>query len=621
MRGALRAASPRDLGPNFGWIWSASTAGNLADGVLLAAGPLLVASITLEPFAVAMAVFFQRLPWFVFGLLAGAVVDRVDRRLLVIAVDVCRAAVLAILASAVALDVRHLGVVYAVMLLLGTSETFADNARGALVATAVPKPNLGRANSRLLGTMMVTNQLAGPPLGAFIFGLGAALPFGFNAMCFVVAAVLISRVKGSTTMIDPAPTRSVRREVAEGLRWLWSHPPVKTLAVMITTFNVTFGAAFSILVLYSFQRLGLDDFGFGLLMSASAVGGVFGSFAFGRLEKRFKYSTLLRTGLIIETSTHLGLALTRSPYVAGCVMTAFGAHAVIWGTTSTTVRQRLVPDVLLGRVASVYLVGSLGGLALGSLLGGVIGQRWGVVAPFWFAFVGSGLILLLIWRSISDVSRVADAPDGVPLGSSSEPEPNIAEASSLVGVPPTISPEELAARIAELRPQGRRTVLVAIDGYGGSGKTTLARWLVNRLGGTTICSDDFARAGVPGWEWHRFDEQVLAPLVADKAARYQRYDWDEERLAEWHEIEPGGFLFAEGVSISRKELGDPWNLKVWVECPYEVRLERGLDRDGEAMRETWDYWMLEETRYVEEQRPHERADYIVLGYGTEPKSP
>jgi MFS family permease len=100
LRGTVRCVSPRDLGPNFGWIWSASTAGNLADGVLLAAGPLLVASITLEPLAVAMAVFFQRLPWFVFGLLAGAIVDRVDRRFLVVAVDICRGAVLAILASA-----------------------------------------------------------------------------------------------------------------------------------------------------------------------------------------------------------------------------------------------------------------------------------------------------------------------------------------------------------------------------------------------------------------------------------------------------------------------------------------------------------------------------------------
>ena len=182
-------------------------------------------------------------------------------------------------------------------------------------------------------------------------------------------------------------------------------------------------------------------------------------------------------------------------------------------------------------------------------------------------------------------------------------------------MPPTISRDELLARLRELKPLGRTTVLVAVDGQGGSGKTTLARWLADRLNGTVVSSDDFARPGLPGWEWRRFDEQVLTPLLADETARYQRYDWDDDRLAEWHNVEPGRFVIAEGVSITRTELGDPWDLKVWVECPYELRLTRGVARDGEGMRDTWvEVWMPEEARYVEEQHPDERADYVVLGY-------
>lgn len=120
---------------------------------------------------------------------------------------------------------------------------------------------------------------------------------------------------------------------------------------------------------------------------------------------------------------------------------------------------------------------------------------------------------------------------------------------------------------------------------------------------------------MPQWDWPRFAEQVLSPLVQGTKATYQRYDWDEDRLAEWHVIEPGGIVIAEGVSVSRTELGDPWDVKVWVECPYDLRLERGMERDGEAMRDTWvNVWMPEEERYFREQRPHERADYIVLGY-------
>jgi predicted MFS family arabinose efflux permease len=405
----LRAAlMPDRLGPNFPWIWSSSAVGNLGDGVLLVAGPLLVASITPEPFPVAMAFFAQRLPWFLFGLFAGAVVDRVNRRALVIWVDLFRAAVLAVLAGIIVFDVVGLPAIYAAMFLLGSAETVADNATSALVATAVPTAGLGPANSRLIGTVMVTNQLAGPPLGAFIFGVGIALPFGFNAICFLVAVALVAKVQLDPLPQSPQPLRSMRADVMEGVRWLWNNAPVRTLAIMIAAFNITFGAAFSIWVLYSYERLGLNEFGFGVLMATSAVGGVVGSMIYGRLEERLSYATLLRIGLILETFTHLGFALTRSPLVAGAIMFAFGAHAVVWGTTATTVRQRSVPPSLLGRVTSVYLISVFGSLSLGGLLGGAIGQRWGVTGPFWFAFVGSAIILVLLWRSIAHVAQAVD---------------------------------------------------------------------------------------------------------------------------------------------------------------------------------------------------------------------
>jgi MFS family permease len=353
----IDALLPQRLGGAFRWIWLSSTIGNLGDGVLLSAGPLLVVSVTVDPFAVAMAVFVQRLPWLLFGVLAGAIIDRVDRRLLVAIVDLFRAAVLALLATAIAFDSVSLALIYLAMFLLGTAETVADNASSALVAGADPKAELGQANSRIFGTMMVNNQLVGPPLGAFVFALGAALPFGFNAVCFLLAVALITRIE--SPKIDKHDRRSsFRQEIGEGLRWLWSHAAVRTLAIMITAFNVTFGAAFSIMVLYAHERLGLSEFGFGLLMTASACGGLLGATAFPRLERSFSYASLLRAGLIVETLTHLGLALTRQPAIAGVVLVAFGTHAVVWGTTSTTVRQRAVPDALLGRVTSVYMIGS-----------------------------------------------------------------------------------------------------------------------------------------------------------------------------------------------------------------------------------------------------------------------
>ena len=182
-------------------------------------------------------------------------------------------------------------------------------------------------------------------------------------------------------------------------------------------------------------------------------------------------------------------------------------------------------------------------------------------------------------------------------------------------MPPVITRAQLLHAIGDLTPHGRRTILVAIDGWGGAGKSTLARWLAEQLQATVVASDEFSRPAMSQWDWARFEEQVLTPLLENRPARYQRYDWDRDALAEWHHIEPGGIVIAEGVSISRRELGDPWDLKVWVECPYQVRLARVTVRDQLPTEGAWiQDWVTEEELYVREQRPNERADLIVLGH-------
>jgi MFS family permease len=402
--------APRSLGTSFRWLWAASVAGNLGDGLLLAVAPLLVASLTSDPFAIALAVFMQRLPWLLFGLAAGVVVDRVDRRLLSAAVDLARALVVGVLTVTVATGTVNVVLVYAVVFLLGTAETLADNAATALVADVVPPHELGIANARLIGSIMVTNQLAGPPIGAALFGIGVALPFGTYAACLAASAVLITRMRIRPAEAPRPQRRALRHEIAEGLMWLWRHPPIRTLAETIVAFNITFGAAMAVYVLYAKERLGVGDLGFGLLLSATAVGGVVGAACYGTLARWFSLATLMRAGLIIETCTHLALALTRSPIVAGLVMFVFGVHAAVWGSTSLTVRQRAVPSRLLGRVNSVYLLGSIGAIAIGTLLGGALAQRWGVTAPLWFAFIGSAVITVVMWRTFLLIAHAAELP-------------------------------------------------------------------------------------------------------------------------------------------------------------------------------------------------------------------
>lgn len=177
----------------------------------------------------------------------------------------------------------------------------------------------------------------------------------------------------------------------------------------ILIFNVTFGAAWSVLVLYATRRLGLGATEFGLLTTTSAVGGLTGTACYAWIIQRVSLGNLMRVGLLVETLTHLGLALTRSGWTAGVILFVFGAHAFIWGTTSLTVRQRAVPTHLQGRVASINTIGVFGGLVVGSGIGGVTADLYGVTGPFWFAFAGSALFVVLLWGQFTYIVT-ADQP-------------------------------------------------------------------------------------------------------------------------------------------------------------------------------------------------------------------
>jgi len=396
--------APSRLGRSFRWLLASSWVTNLGDGITLAAGPLLVAAQTHDPLTVAMAAFLLRLPWLLFGLYAGVLADRRSRRAIVITTGLVRVAILLLLVTSILTHRVDIAVVLAALFLFGVIETFGDTTTATLLPMLVEKPDLGIANSRAMTGVVVWNQLAGPPVGAVLFAAGMALPFVSESVCLVAGVLLISKVR-----LPPHRGRDrharVRDDIREGWRWLWSHPAVRTLAITIFTFNVTFGAAWSVLVLYARERLGMGALGFGLITTALAVGGLLGSVSYGWLERHLRLGVIMRGGLIIETLTHLSLALTRWSWFALIVFVIFGAHAFVWGTTSTSVRQRAVPAEFQGRVSSVYLTGVVGGIVIGSLLGGLVASVWGITAPFWFAFAGSAVILALIWRSLLNIAH------------------------------------------------------------------------------------------------------------------------------------------------------------------------------------------------------------------------
>lgn len=391
---------PPRLGRPFRWLVASIWSSNLADGILLAAGPLLLASLTTNAFLISLGALAVWLPNLLLGLLAGVLSDRIDRRRIIVYGNLLRVLVLAALATSILLNFATISLVLVCLFLLACVESFVDNATGAMTPSIVPREHLALANQRQGAGYLTMNQLGGPPLGAALFVVGHAVPAVAGAVLIAAAALLAARIRMPEPEEVPPARRRVLGELWDGLRWTARNPAVRTLILTIFIFNLTFGAAWSVLVIYAIDRLHLGEVGFGLITTVIAAGGIVATLGYMWVIRYVSLTNLMRIGLIIETLTHLALALTTVPLVAMSVFFIFGIHQVVWGMTSGTLRQRIVPLSLQGRVRGVYSTLMFGGLVVGAAVGGVLAQVWGVTAPFWYAFVGSAVFVVLIWRSL-----------------------------------------------------------------------------------------------------------------------------------------------------------------------------------------------------------------------------
>lgn len=392
------------LGPEYTKLWSASTVSNLGDGVTLVAGPLLVASLTRDPVLVAGIAFAQQLPWLLFSLISGALVDRLDRRRVMWMVDGFRTVLLGFLGLAVLLDFVSIPLLYVVFFLMGTAETLFDTASVSILPAVVPSENLEKANGRLFGAETVSNQLAAPPLGGLLFAVAASVPFFLDAGSYAVAAVLVLFMRGKfkAERQEETPPTTMRAEISEGLRWLWGNRLLRTLAVSLGIMNLTSTAAISIFVLFAQERLGLGSVGYGVLLTSTAVGGVVGSLMAEHMVGWLGAGTTMRIGLLLEAISAGVIALSREPLVVGAMLALFGFHAIVWNVVTISLRQQIIPEHLLGRVNSVYRLLGLGGMSAGALLGGFLARGFGLTAPFWFASFSVVILAVVVWRILDN---------------------------------------------------------------------------------------------------------------------------------------------------------------------------------------------------------------------------
>jgi MFS family permease len=406
------------LDGRFAKLWAAGTTSALGSGLATIATPLLVASRTSDPLTVSAASAVAWLPWLLFALPGGVLVDRVDRRVLMILIDWVRFVAMAVLATAIVTHWASLALLYVVLFAVNTGEIVMRTAAQAMVPAVVPRARLERANSWLVGGVTLSQQMLAGPLGGFLFLVAASIPFFVNAGTYAASAILVTLIAGS---FRPAPrevaadragtgggARRAWADLVEGFRWLLRQRLLRTMAVLIGLLNVTLTAALAVLVLLAKQRLGLQSVGYGLLFTSMACGGLLGSVIGDRLIRWVTATWTIRIGLLIEAGLHLALAASRNAWFIGVALFAFGVHGSLWGIVGSSLRQRLTPPEMLGRVGSSTLFIAAGGNCLGALLGGAVATSFGLTAPYWVGFVVAVLVSAATWR-VFDRATVAAA--------------------------------------------------------------------------------------------------------------------------------------------------------------------------------------------------------------------
>jgi predicted MFS family arabinose efflux permease len=363
----------------------ASTGVSIAgQGMVLAAVPLLAASLTRSPVGVSLTVAAGYAAWLAIGLPAGALVDRWPRRRTMVLADLARALLLAGLAVAVALDVASLWMLVVVVFAVGVASCFFDPAAQASIPQVVGREpsSLARANSRLWALDLVGRSLIGPPLGAALFGLAMVLPFAGNALTFLLSALLLAGLGG----IDRSGSRSavtpgVRDSMRDGVRFLWRHRELRTLTLGMASFNLTYNIAFAPLVLFAQERLHLGDRAFGVLLAMIAIGGLLGAWLAPRIQRHLTTSTAYAFGLLAQGTAWGAMWTWPNRWLAGVALAVVGLASMTVTVIGASARQSLTPDDLLGRVSAGTRTLGLGSAGVGALLGGLAGGVAGPDAP------------------------------------------------------------------------------------------------------------------------------------------------------------------------------------------------------------------------------------------------
>jgi MFS family permease len=388
-------------------LWWASAVDNVGDGVFAAAVPLLAVRMTRSPVLVSAVSAATFLPWLLFSLPAGAMVDRYDRTRLMVRSQLAQAAVVAVTALLVALGGMSLDLLVVMAFALGGCEVVFGNAAQAMLPQVVPAGLLHRANGYLNSVTYIGQQFVGPPMGSVLFVVAAAAPFGLNAASFVGSAALIATLP--RTVRPEVERPPMRTEIRDGLRWLAGHRLLRTLALLLGVNLFCFAMGTSTLVLLATRTLHVDTSGYGVLLAAAAVGGTIGGVVNARLLAWLGTLPALLASLTTTVLVFEAIGVAPDVGVLAALLAVSGFATTIWNVTAVSLRQQQVPDNLRGRVNSVYRMIGRGLMPLGALAGGLVAGTLGLRAPFPVAGAIRAVALLAALPILVTTMRVTRA--------------------------------------------------------------------------------------------------------------------------------------------------------------------------------------------------------------------
>jgi MFS family permease len=412
----------QSLGPAYRRFVAASGLANLGDGIALLAWTWVASLLTRDAVLLAAIPVALRLPWFLAAVPAGLVADRVDRRRLILAMDVLRAAGFLVagaaftfagpLPAAPAEGVSR-GDLFALLVLaaatVGVAEVFRDNAAQTMLPALVPHDRLETANGRLWSVEIVANQLLGPPMAAWLVASATGLPFLVNAGLYLAAVGLVLGVQGAFRPFNPAAPVPLREALLDGVQFLLSQPLLRLLAVVTGLWNLLHQMTALAFLLYAQEVLGLSARSYGLVLAGGAVGGLLAGLTAGWIVARTGPAAAACWSLAASAPCFALMVLLPGPLWVAAAFAVFEFFGIVWNTVSVSYRQRLIPDAILGRVNSLYRLLAWGMMPVGLVLSGLVietaaeplGREGAVALPMWLAAAAAAVLTLAVWRPLA----------------------------------------------------------------------------------------------------------------------------------------------------------------------------------------------------------------------------